>query len=273
MMFWQKIFWVVFDFIKEAAFTSVHLVQYSTTTKAYFKFPWAVGTSSMMYMPQHSSGHVWPINLDFCESPPLLGENIWQAPLFWAIFWTYLTISGQKKPSHKILEARALGPTCHPEIPWWTLASSSLPSCLVIHLRRAGQFRACMSCLRQLCIGYFYMQAWILPKGPLGGSALVGKILSGPSSPLGKKCWLVLLLGLAVLERVSRWPGRTHRKVEDLLLKRPSLAHLLPHFLSGQSAGLWILKITFWDFACLTDIVAGPAPMLHNLSQSGPQLF
>lgn len=32
-------FWVVFDVMTETVFASIHLVKYSTTTKAYFKFP------------------------------------------------------------------------------------------------------------------------------------------------------------------------------------------------------------------------------------------
>jgi hypothetical protein len=32
------------------------------------------------------------------------------------------------------------------------------------------------------------MQAWILSRGELGGSALVGKILSVPSGHLGRSC-------------------------------------------------------------------------------------
>jgi hypothetical protein len=38
-MFCQKIFWAVFDVIVETALASIHLVKYSTATKANLRFP------------------------------------------------------------------------------------------------------------------------------------------------------------------------------------------------------------------------------------------
>jgi hypothetical protein len=39
MMFYQKNFWDVFEVITETTLASIHLVKYSTATKAYFRFP------------------------------------------------------------------------------------------------------------------------------------------------------------------------------------------------------------------------------------------
>jgi hypothetical protein len=38
-MFCQKNFWAVFDVIVETALASIHLVKYSTATKANLRFP------------------------------------------------------------------------------------------------------------------------------------------------------------------------------------------------------------------------------------------
>lgn len=58
------------------------------------------------------------IILDFYEGPPpLSGAMARQASQLWATLCASLTIPSQKKLSHNILDARALGPTWHLDKP------------------------------------------------------------------------------------------------------------------------------------------------------------
>lgn len=77
---------------------------------------------------------MWVWSASISTKAPLLGAKAWHTSQLYPTFCVLLTMSGQKKPSRKVLEPRALGPTWHPEKPWWTTAISSLPSRLVIHL-------------------------------------------------------------------------------------------------------------------------------------------
>jgi hypothetical protein len=69
-MFYQKTFCAAFVVIMETDLASIHLVKYSTATKAYFRLPWAVGSDPTMSRPHRDKGQVWAINFVSCESTP-----------------------------------------------------------------------------------------------------------------------------------------------------------------------------------------------------------
>jgi hypothetical protein len=74
-MFCQKNFCVVFVVIVDTALASIHLVKYSTATKANLRLPCAVGSGPTMSRPHHCNDQVWVISFVNCEGTPARGEN------------------------------------------------------------------------------------------------------------------------------------------------------------------------------------------------------
>lgn len=103
-------------------------------------------------MPQRCNNHVGAISFDFCEGPLAWGEDL-----------ACLTTLGNilcvpndarlEEAKAQILDVRVLGPTWHPEKPWWASTISSLPSCLVMHLSRGWTtpFRYKVSSMSEYC--------------------------------------------------------------------------------------------------------------------------
>jgi hypothetical protein len=74
-MLCQKNLRDVFDVIIDIIHASIHLVKYSTATKAYFKLFLCCREGSMMSSPQRWWGHVWASIFVVCEGPLLMGRT------------------------------------------------------------------------------------------------------------------------------------------------------------------------------------------------------
>jgi hypothetical protein len=72
-------FFVVFAMIVGTTLASIHLVKYSTVTKAYLRLPCKVGSCMTMSSRHRCRGQVWAISFVSCEGALARGENFWRA--------------------------------------------------------------------------------------------------------------------------------------------------------------------------------------------------
>jgi hypothetical protein len=81
--------------IVDTTHASIHLVKYSTATKANLRLTCVVANGPTISRPHRCSDQVWAISFVNYEGAPVLGENFWHASHKWTTRFATHMIAGQ----------------------------------------------------------------------------------------------------------------------------------------------------------------------------------